>query len=598
MNLRHTCYAAVLIMLAACGAPEADDPASAPAAAPQPVEPLKPSAADLFAGILDDHWSLRLSEDPLLAEQLGKASGRGKLPDTSVEAYEAGVAARQALLDRLNAIDGAALEGDMSINFRLLKRQLEGAVAEGATNGKYFTFSTYYAPVTALTRVAQRTTFRKAEDVTSYIDRLRAMNPSLEASIRRLDEGVEMGWAQPCEALVGFERTYRTHLVENIDESVFFSPFQASDLPSSEQVTEATSIIGTEIIPMIKAFGDFYEGRYTPNCRQTAGVGSLDGGDAYYALQAKRYTTTDLTPDEIHQIGLDEVARIRAKMTDVAAQAGFDALTSFQTHLRTSPEFYPKTAEERMAAASTIAKKMDGKLVELFSILPRMPYDIRPIPLDIAEGTTTAYYSQPAADGRRAGTYWLNTTRLSTRPLYELEALTLHEAVPGHHLQIALQQELDLPNFRRFGGFTAFTEGWGLYSERLGLEVGFYDTPETNFGRLSYEMWRACRLVVDTGIHAKGWTRQEAIDFMLENTGLSQNNIEREVDRYITWPGQALAYKIGELKIRELRAKAEDELGEDLDLRAFHDAVLRNGALPLSVLEEVIDAWIAEEKQQ
>ena len=328
------------------------------------------------------------------------------------------------------------------------------------------------------------------------------------------------------------------------------------------------------------------------------GISSLPGGGRYYQHLTRVFTTTDLTPDEVHTIGLSEVARIRRDMANVAKEAGFDTLRDFQNHLRTSPQYYPKTAEDRIAAASTIAKQMDGKLVELFGHLPRMPYTIRPIPLDIAEGTTTAYYSQPGADGSQPGIYWLNTTKLETRPLYELEALTLHEAVPGHHLQIAISQELDLPNFRRFGGFTAFTEGWGLYSERLGLEVGFYDTPETNFGRLSYEMWRACRLVVDTGIHYKGWTRQQAIDYMLENTGLSKNNITREVDRYITWPGQALAYKIGELKIRELRIKAEVALANNFDVRRFHDVVLENGAIPLSVLETKIDRFIYDERQR
>lgn len=302
-----------------------------------------------------------------------------------------------------------------------------------------------------------------------------------------------------------------------------------------------------------------------------------------------------MTSDEVHQLGLSEVARIRGEMEQIAAEEGFSSLAAFQTYLRTDPKFYPTTAYERLAAASYIQKKMEGQLVNLFTKLPRTPYDIKEIPLDIAEKTTTAYYMPPAGDGSRSGTYYVNTTKLDTRPLYELEALSFHEAVPGHHLQIALQQELDLPMFRRFGGFTAFVEGWGLYSERLGMEVGFYETPYTNFGRLSYEMWRACRLVVDTGMHAKGWTRQEAIDFMAENSGLSMNNITTEVDRYITWPGQALAYKMGELKIRELRARAEEKLGKNFDLRLFHDEVLEAGAVPLSVLEQRIDAWIAEQ---
>jgi uncharacterized protein (DUF885 family) len=319
----------------------------------------------------------------------------------------------------------------------------------------------------------------------------------------------------------------------------------------------------------------------------------MPGGKQYYDYRVAYFTTTDASADEIHNIGLSEVARIKAEMLEVIKQAKFEgSFEEWLIYLRDTPEFYPKTAEERMQVASTISKKMDGQLPKLFGKLPRMPYGLKEIPLDIAEKTTTAYYNRPAGDGSRAGFYFVNTTLLETRPLYQLEALSLHEAVPGHHLQIALAQELDLPDFRKYGGQTVFVEGWGLYSERLGLEVGFYQTPYTNFGRLSYEMWRACRLVVDTGLHSKGWSRQQAIDYMAENSGLSMNNITSEVDRYISWPGQALAYKIGELKIRELRARAEKQLGNDFDVREFHDKILENGALPLSVLERLIDKWL------
>ena len=284
-------------------------------------------------------------------------------------------------------------------------------------------------------------------------------------------------------------------------------------------------------------------------------------------------------------------------MMDVIREADFKgSFDDWLVYLRDNPDFYPKTAEERMQVAAAISKKMDGELPKLFGKLPRMPYGLKEIPLDIAEKTTTAYYSRPAGDGSRAGFYYVNTTLLETRPLYQLEALTLHEAVPGHHLQIALAQELDLPEFRRYGGQTVFVEGWALYAERLGLETGFYQTPYTNFGRLSYEMWRACRLVVDTGLHSKGWSRQQAIDYMAANSGLSMNNITSEVDRYISWPGQALAYKTGELKIRELRARAEQALGNQFDLRAFHDKLLENGAIPLSLLESIMNEWIAAQQ--
>lgn len=586
MVLRLAVIAATCLLAACSGQP------------PGPGEPAPRSpddtarAGEAFAELLADHWDLRMAEDPILAEQLGDSRGRGRLPDPSLAAYEAGIDARRELLSRLGAIDPSHLGRAAALNYRLLRRELRDDIAAVEHNGKYLTMTTYWSPHLAAVRIAERARLRSEADVASYLGRLAGIDDYLEAATARLDEAVELGWTQPCEAMVGFERTYRTHIVKDPAQSVFFAPLEASDRVSETQRAEARKLIRREIVPAFKAFAAFYEERYKPNCRKRAGVGSLPGGDEFYAQAARSYTTTQLSPDEIHELGLSEVARIRAEMVSAAKRAGFESLPAFQEHLRTSPEYYPQTAEDRLEKASRIAKRIDGKLVELFTRLPRMPYDVRPIPADIAEGTTTAYYSRPAADGSRAGTYWVNTTKLGSRPLYELEALTLHEAVPGHHLQIALMQELDLPEFRRFGGFTAFTEGWALYAERLGLEIGFFATPQTDFGRLSYEMWRACRLVVDTGIHTKGWSRDDAIAFMLENTGLSRANIEREVDRYITWPAQALAYKIGELKIRELRARAEAALGEDFDLRRFHDAVLANGALPLNILDEEISAWI------
>ncbi len=559
------------------------------------------TASEQLANVINDHWELVLQENPVLAARLGDEAGLGRLSDPSIEAYEEGVNARRLLLARLDTIDKAVLSDEERLNHRLLRMQLQEAQDEAVFGGKYLTVTTYSAPHSSLARLAEETRLRREADYQSYVDRLAAMPGFLAKAAVRLQRGVDAGWTQPCEAMMGFEATYKTHIVDDVNTSVFLVPFEnkgsVSDDVHAAFLAQAKDLVSDQVIPAFRRFGAFYEGQYQPNCRTIVGIANAPNGAAYYEQRVRSFTTTRLTSDQVHNIGLGEVARIREEMNAVAAEAGFDTLTAFQDHLRTSPEYYPTTEDERIAAASTIAKKMDGKLVELFTVLPRMPYTIEPIPLDIAEGTTTAYYSRPAADGSRAGIYWLNTTFLNTRPLYELEALTLHEAVPGHHLQIALMQELDLPNFRRFGGFTAFVEGWGLYSERLGLEVGFYQTPEDNFGRLSYEMWRACRLVVDTGMHAKGWTRQQAIDYMLENTGLSENNITREVDRYITWPGQALAYKIGELKIRELRAKAEEELGNDFDLRLFHDVVLGSGAIPLAVLETHVDAFIAEQKE-
>ncbi len=564
-----------LLLLAAC------------ASAPETRE-----AADSLDAVIADHWALVLEEDPVLAAQLGDDAAEGRLPDTGLDAYWRGVEVRRALLDRLRALPRPPAGSAAWVNREVLDHHLDSAIRAAGHNGHYLTITTYSAPHSALVSLAGQTTIESDADAAAYLERLRGADSYLAGAVSRLAEAVEEGWTQPCRPMEGFERTYRAHLEADLSESVFLAPFSAN----APRRAEAAMIVETEILPALEAFGRFYETTYRPACRTEPGISSLPGGEAFYQDRVRTYTTTDLTAQEVHRLGLAEVARIRAEMARAAEQAGFGSLAAYQEHLRTDPAYYPKSGEARLAAAAVIAKKMDGQLVRLFGRLPRTPYDVRPIPLDRAAGTTTAYYMPPAADGSRAGSYMVNTTSPESRPLYELEALTLHEAVPGHHLQIALAMEEELPPFRRHLGITAFTEGWALYAESLGAGVGFYATPETRFGALSYEMWRACRLVVDTGIHAYGWDRDRAIAYMLENTGLSRVNIEREVDRYITWPGQALAYKVGELKIQELRARAEAELGEGFDLRRFNDAVLAEGALPLLVLEERIEQFIARER--
>ena len=332
---------------------------------------------------------------------------------------------------------------------------------------------------------------------------------------------------------------------------------------------------------------------YIPGARDTIGASELPNGRAYYAYLVGHFTTMDVTPDDVHQIGLEEVSRIRREMDDVIEEVGFEGdFAAFLAFLRTDPQFYPESPEELLKEASFIAKKMDGMLPSLFKTLPRQPYRVAPVPDHIAPKYTAGRYVGAPIDSTEPGTYWVNTYKLDSRTLYTLEALTLHEAVPGHHLQNALRQELtELPEFRRYSGIGVYG-GWGLYSERLGLEAGFYEDPYSNFGRLTYEMWRACRLVVDTGLHAKGWTRRQAIDYLASHTALSLHEISTETDRYISWPGQALGYKMGELKIRELRERAENILGKDFDVRAFHDVILLNGPVPLPILDDLVTAWI------
>ncbi|MCH2189842.1 MAG: DUF885 domain-containing protein [Gammaproteobacteria bacterium] len=553
-----------------------------------------------FQSILDEHWSKTLAENPTLATSLGVRDYDSFLSDPSLEAYDLSVATNAELLKRLNQISPASLSSSSQLNHSLLKLDLENEIEAAKHGGRYMIMTNRGGPHLSLTSMVGRLPFFTIADYQSYATRLEAIPSYLESATARLQSGLDAGWVQPCEPMRGYEKSIETHIVEDAQSSVFMQPFAHKPAVVKQQdfdriKTLASATVIENVIPALVKFREFYVNNYAPNCNTKVGTNTLPGGEDYYQHRVKFFTTTNLTAEQVHNIGLSEVARIRDEMDEVIKDANFEGdFKAWLEYLKTNPEFYPKTAEERMQVAATISKKMDGELPKLFGKLPRMPYGLKEIPLDIAEKTTTAYYQRPAGDGSRAGFYFVNTTLLDTRPLYQLEALSLHEAVPGHHLQIALAQELDLPNFRKYGGQTVFVEGWALYSERLGLEVGFYQTPYTNFGRLSYEMWRACRLVVDTGLHSKGWSRQQAIDYMAENSGLSMNNVVSEVDRYITWPGQALAYKIGELKIRELRAKAEAELGESFDIREFHDKVLENGALPLSVLERIVNSWIVE----
>ena len=596
MKLRFWTTTCLAALFAACSpAQQSSAPDSKPEAATN-------QTSDAFETLLTDHWDWQLESFPTFATSLGNRDFDDKLSDPSLEAYDKSVETAKGFLARLNNLAIGEMSEDNQLNAQLLKLDLETQISASEFGGKYMFLTNRRGPHTSMTGLPNQLPFFKAADYKSYSARLKAMPEYLEKATARMRSGIEAGWVQPCAPMKGYENSIQTHLVEDVSDSNFMSPFKKKPASMNQAAfddfkTQAKSQIENHVIPSLKRFETFYLEEYAPACRAEVGTSSMPGGAEYYEHLVKMFTTTNRTSDEVHNIGLSEVARIRAEMDEVQKQAGFEGtFKEFQNYLRTNPEFYPKTRQERMDAAAIILKKMDGKLPELFTKFPRMPYGLKEIPLDVAEKTTTAYYRRPAGDGSMAGFYFINTSNLDKRPLYEMEALSLHEAVPGHHFQIALAQELPLPNFRKYGGVTAFIEGWGLYSERLGLDVGFYETPYTNFGRLSYEMWRACRLVVDTGLHAKGWSRQEAIDYMAENTGLSLKNITNEVDRYITGPGQALAYKTGELKIRELRARSEETLGEKFDIRLFHDAVLENGAVPLSVLEDKIEAWIETQK--
>ncbi|HXG66418.1 MAG TPA: DUF885 domain-containing protein, partial [Blastocatellia bacterium] len=448
------------------------------------------------------------------------------------------------------------------------------------------------------------TPFRNRKDYEDYLARLAALPRYVGQLIALMRRGVETKWVPPALPLRAVPDQIAGQIAADPARSPFFKPF--ADFPA--QVAEADrarlaeagrKTITETVNPALRQLHEFITKTYLPACRQEIAASGLPDGEAYYRYSVRRQTTTALTPKEIHEIGQAEVARIRKEMEAIIRKVGFKGtFKEFLAFLRSDRRFYYTRPEDLVTGYRDIAKRADAELPKLFAELPRNPYGVREIPAYEAPAQTTAYYMPGAADGSRAGYYYVNTYKLETRPKYEMEALTLHEAVPGHHLQISRAQELEsLPDFRRNAGYTAYVEGWALYAESLGAEMGFYTDPYSKFGQLTYEMWRACRLVVDTGMHALGWTRQQAIDFMLENSAKTENDIIVEIDRYIVWPGQALAYKIGELKIKELRAQASRELGDRFDLRRFHNALLDDGPLPLDVLEKRVRNWIEEQKR-
>ncbi|MEE8077801.1 MAG: DUF885 domain-containing protein [Pseudomonadales bacterium] len=550
--------------------------------------------------LFDREWTFRLSEYPLLATSVGRHEYDDRLPAVSLADQQHRATVWRGFLSELAAIDRAALTASDRVNYDIFERQLQDFVAE-------IEFRAYQIPLNAdsgfhmsFARLPVNVPLHTVADYENYLSRLMAFPKYMGQQIANMRGGIERDFVLPAVVLRGYEATVAAHVVDEPTDSVFYAPFRdfPATIPESSQaelVRLGLVAVEEAVVPGYARFLEFMVEEYMPQARESIAASRLPNGRAYYAQQIRYYTMLDLTPDEIHTLGLDEVARIRAEMVDVIRNVGFaGSFQDFINFLRTDPRFYAQSADELMRYAAFLAKKMDAQLPKLFRTLPRLPYGVEPVPLSIAPKYTTGRYISAPFGSTRAGTYWVNTYSLDKRPLYNLEALTLHEAVPGHHIQIALSNEIeDLPDFRRFSYLSAFGEGWGLYAEWLGLETGFYTDPYSNFGRLSYEMWRACRLVVDTGMHAKGWTRQQAMDYMASNTALALHNVRTEIDRYISWPAQALSYKLGELKIKSLRQRAEQALGKRFDVRDFHDAVLLQGSVPLPVLEQQIDDWIA-----
>ena len=520
------------------------------------------------------------------------------LSNLSAEFLEAQYQKNTALLAQLDAIDENKLSEENRINLTIIRAQVQNSVDEYVFNSHYMPLTSEYGFHSSLSFVVTQSDYKSLADYQLYLARLQQVPRFFAQNIGWMRKGLEVGLTQPKAVLEDYQDSITAYIVDDVTQSQFYKPFLKNTAGLSEDEfarlqQQAQNVIKAHVITAYQDYLTFFNEEYQPGARSDIGIASTPNGEAFYANRAKYYTTTDMTPKEIHELGLKEVARIRAEMDDVIKHVGFEGtFAEFVHFLRTDPQFYATTPEELLKEASYIAKKMDAQLPKLFHTLPRLPYGVAPVPASIAPKYTTGRYSGSRRDDQ-AGFYWVNTYALDKRPLYVLEALTLHEAVPGHHLQIALNAELEyLPSYRRDAYLSAFGEGWGLYSEYLGLEAGFYQDPYSNFGRLTYEMWRAARLVVDTGMHMYGWSRERAMNFMSENTALSLHNVKTETDRYISWPAQALSYKIGELTIKRLRKEAEQALGQNFDIREFHNQILRHGSVPLSVLEEQVRLYI------
>jgi len=562
-------------------------------------EPVTPDSARLHQ-LFAQRWEYTMREYPEFATSVGYPGQNARWTDNSLETIARRKRELNDPLNVLRTIDRAKLGPTDQLNYDLFRRNLTDAVEESRFPGELMA-------ITQLDGVQQDVpstiakmpagTVRNYEDI---LARLRAVPVLVNQTIVLLQRGLATGITPPRITLRDVPSQAQDLVVDDALTSPLLSAFShfPAGVPAPDQQrlrAAALAAYRDSVAPAFRKLSTFLRDRYVPGARTTTGIRDLPNGMAWYQVRARASTTTDLTPEQIHAIGLAEVKRIRAAMDSVIAASGFKgSFAEFVQFLRTDPRFYWTTADDLIHASRELMKRIDPELTRLFGALPRLPYGVSPIPSYSERSQTTAYYQPGSPLAHRAGTYFVNTYNLPARPKWEMEALSLHEAVPGHHLQIALAQELEgVPEFRRFGGYTAFVEGWGLYSESLGEELGLYTDPYSRFGQLTYEMWRAIRLVIDTGIHTMGWTREQAIDYFKANAAKTEHDITVEVDRYIVWPGQALAYKIGELKIKELRAYSARTLGDRFDVRAFHDQVLGAGAVPLDVLDARVHAWVA-----
>jgi len=581
MHIRNILAAIVFTLtMAACSPSETDDGSNATAA---------------FHDLLDEHWAAAKAEKVFFRTDPDAWRMDGKLSEHTPEARARRQQFNEAVLGRLVGINIDDLGADDQLSYRIFRYERETERESYEQRDHFFPITSMFGYHTYFAEAPSNMSFLSTSDYDDYLVSLADFTRYNRDYIEVLRDAIQAGYTHYCTSISGYAATIEEHIVADAEQSRLYVPFgrfpgNVNDDQRAEYTSKGIELINATVVPGYEELLDFFVSEYLPACRTEVAVSSLPGGDDYYQYLIRYFTTTDMTAAEIHELGVSELSRIRAEMQEIINAVDFEGdFKSFVDFLREDQRFYARTDEELLGRAALISKTAEGELPRFFTLLPRATYKI------VGNPERGAYYMPPSGDGTDSGTYFVKIGDLKDTPLYSLESLSLHEGVPGHHLQSTLAQELNLPEFRRDLYHSAYGEGWGLYSERLGKEMGFYTDPYNDFGRLTYEAWRACRLVVDTGMHAFGWSRQQAVDFMLANTAASATQVNKEIDRYITWPAQALSYKIGELKIRELRARAEAELGSSFDIRRFHDIVVGNGSLPIAVLEETVANWISTE---
>jgi uncharacterized protein (DUF885 family) len=553
---------------------------------------------DVFAAA----WDRDMQERPEEASEMGDRRWNDKWTDMSLEAYARRDQHNKDVLAQLAKIDRKTLNKTDQLNYDLFQKRFQDRVEQYKLHWFLMSFNQREGPQTS-DDLGSSLRFESVKDYSDWLARMRALPAHMDQVIALLREGISERMVHPRVIMDRIPGQIDKQIVSDPTQSGFYKPFKHFPKTISAEDQQrlqkaAREAVEQQVVPAFTKFKNFFVSEYLPACYDKVGAWQLPNGAELYAHFVRSYTTTKETPEEVHQIGLKEVARINAEMDRIMQQTGFKGTRAeFFQFLRTDPQFFYKTPEELFEAYKALAKTVDPNLVKVFRKLPREPYGVEAIPDAVAPDTTAAYYRPGAADGSRAGTYFVNLYKPDARPKWEMTALTLHESVPGHHLQIALAHELgEMPNFRRYGEYTVYVEGWGLYAESLGDDMGLYSDPYSKFGQLSYEMWRAVRLVVDTGIHVKHWTREQAIQYFMENCPKHELDITNEIDRYIAWPGQSLAYKTGELKIKELRVHAREKLGANFDLKEFHDVVLSSGPVPLDILERNVNEWIVSKQ--